>query len=240
MYTELSGKVVVISGAGGGLGLAVARRFHAEGGRMVLIDRSLEALRTTCAAIGLAEADALLSVTDLTHPDAVTQAVQNAVARFGGIDILANIAGAFVFSGPTYQADPDDLDKMLTINVKTVFLLSAAIARIMVEKATPGRIINVGASAALEGQAGLAAYSASKAALLRLTESMAAELREQKITVNAILPSTIDTPANRKAMPDADAGKWVTPDSLADVIAFLASDAARDISGASIPVYGRA
>ena len=105
---------------------------------------------------------------------------------------------------------------------------------------TRGRIINIGARAALAGGPGLAAYSASKAAVLRLTESMAAELLEDRITVNAVLPSTLDTPANRQAMPDADPGAWVSPASLAEVIAFLASEAARDISGAAIPVYGRA
>jgi NAD(P)-dependent dehydrogenase (short-subunit alcohol dehydrogenase family) len=239
MYSELSGKVAVISGAGGSLGRAVVRRFHAENVRFALIDRNAEALRDLIETIGMKPEDALLGAVDLTQKAEVEAFVEKATAQFGTLDILVNVAGGFVFSGPVQEMNAEELDQMFVVNAKMALLLSAAVARRMVAQQTPGRIINIGARPALQGVAGLSAYSMSKAAVLRLTESMAAELCDKRITVNAILPSTIDTPPNRKAMPDADFSKWVAPESLADVIAFLASDGARDISGAAIPVYGR-
>jgi NAD(P)-dependent dehydrogenase (short-subunit alcohol dehydrogenase family) len=240
VYSELDGKVAVISGAGGSLGSAVARRLGAEKMRLALIDREEVALNRVSQELG-ADANSILTLAiDLTRKADVDRCVEQIVTMFGHIDVLANVAGGFTFSGPVYEANADDLDAMFTVNVKTAFLLSAAVTRRMVEQGTKGRIINIGARAALSGAAGIAAYSASKAAVLRLTESMAAELLEKGITVNAVLPSTIDTPPNRRAMPDADFSKWVSTDSLAGVIAFLASDEARDISGAAIPVYGRA
>jgi NAD(P)-dependent dehydrogenase (short-subunit alcohol dehydrogenase family) len=240
MYPELNGKVAVISGAGGALGRAVVRRLYTENLRLALIDQHEEALRSVVTALGLEETRVLLGAVDLTQKAATDAFVGKAAAAFGAPDILVNIAGGFTFSGPVQEMDLDDLDKMFAVNVKTVFTLSAAAARQMVAAGTKGRIINVGARAALSGAAGIAAYCASKSAVLRLTESMAAELLEKGITVNAVLPSTMDTPANRKSMPNADFSTWVSTDSMADVIAFLASDASRDISGASIPVYGRA
>jgi NAD(P)-dependent dehydrogenase (short-subunit alcohol dehydrogenase family) len=240
MYAELKGKVAIVSGAGGTLGTAVVRRLAVEGVRLVLIDRNEAALTQLVSTLGLAESDTALGGIDLTQPAEVDRFLEEVIARFGRIDVLINIAGGFVFSGPVHQMKLEDLDAMFAVNVKTAWTLSAAAARRMVANKTEGRIINIGARAGLQGPAGMAAYSASKSAVLRLTESMAAELLENRITVNAVLPSTIDTPPNRKAMPNADYRRWVSPDSLADVIAFLASDAARDISGAAIPVYGRA
>lgn len=239
MYPELNGKVAIISGAGGTLGAAVAKRLNAEGVRLALSDRREEALRPFTTD-GSFPSTTLLETVDLTAPQEVENAVAKVVEKLSSVDILVNVAGAFTFSGPVHEMNPDDFDKMFAINVKTALLLSAAVAKRMVAADTQGRLINVGARAALTGVAGMSAYCASKSAVLRLTESMAAELLEHGITVNAVLPSTIDTPPNRKAMPDADFRKWVAPESLADVIAFLASDAARDISGAAIPVYGRA
>jgi NAD(P)-dependent dehydrogenase (short-subunit alcohol dehydrogenase family) len=240
MYTELDGKVAVISGAGGALGRAVVRRLYTENLRLALIDQNEEALRSVVTALGLEETKVLLGAVDLTQRAAVDAFVGKVAAAFGALDILVNIAGGFTFSGPVQEMNLDDLDAMFAVNVKTAFTLSAAAAKQMVGAGAKGRIINVGARAGLMGAAGMAAYSASKAAVLRLTESMAAELLDRGVTVNAVLPSTMDTPANRKAMPNADFSRWVSTDSMADVIAFLASDASRDISGASIPVYGRA
>ncbi len=234
MYSEINGKLAVVTGAGGSLGAAVARRLHQDGVRLALLDRSEEPLQRLTAELG-----GFYQTVDLTDSVAIETAVTSIVEGLGGIDILVNVAGAFVFSGPVHAMNPTDLDSMLNVNVKTAFLLSAAVAKYMVALGKPGRIINVGARAGLAGVANMAAYSASKAAVLNLTESMAAELHDRNITVNAVLPSTIDTPANRKSMPDADPSKWVTPGSIADVIAFLASDSARDISGALIPVYGK-
>jgi NAD(P)-dependent dehydrogenase (short-subunit alcohol dehydrogenase family) len=240
MYPELNGKVAVISGAGGALGRAVVRRLYTENLRLALIDQNEEALHSVVTALGLDETRVLLGAVDLTQKAAVDAFVGKVAATFGALDILVNIAGGFTFSGPVQEMNLDDLDRMFAVNVKTAFTLSAAAAKQMVGAGTKGRIINVGARAALIGAAGIAAYCASKSAVLRLTESMAAELLGNGITVNAVLPSTMDTPANRTSMPNADFSRWVATDSVADVIAFLASDASRDISGASIPVYGRA
>jgi NAD(P)-dependent dehydrogenase (short-subunit alcohol dehydrogenase family) len=239
MYSELQDKVVVISGAGGALGAAVVSHFHQEGSRLALIDRATAAMDSLMLELGLPADRYLIGGTDLTQPVAVEDFVTQTLARFGRIDVLVNLVGGFRFSGPTYQADPGDLDAMFTINVKTAYLLSTAVMKRMVETTTPGRVVLVGARAALTGAANMAAYAASKAAVNNLVESMAAEMLPHGITVNAVLPSTIDTPANRQATPDADFNRWVKPDSLAGVIAFLVSDAARDISGAAIPVYGR-
>lgn len=237
---ELTGKVAVVSGAAGALGRAVARRLQQEQVRFALIDRNEAALNGLCQELGLTEETALIGVVDLTQKEAVDAFVARVVATFGSVDLLANIAGGFVFSGPVHKMNVADLDSMFSINVKTAFLLSAAVARQMVTAGTRGHIVNVSARAALTGQAGMAAYCASKAAILRLTESMALELKKNGITVNTVLPSTMDTPANRASMPDADFSKWVTPDSLADIITMLCSGTTRDISGAAIPVYGRA
>lgn len=240
MYPELNSRVAVISGASGNLGTAVVRRLHAENVRLVLLDKNEAALQHLVGAQGLTGEDSLVGVVDLTRKVEVDAFIERVATTFGPIDILVNIAGGFAMGGPVHTMDESVWDSMLAINAKTAFLLSAAVARTMVEGKRKGRIVNIAARAALQGAAGLSAYSASKAAVLRLTESMAAELLEHGITVNALMPSTLDTPPNRQAMPRADFSKWVSPDSLADVIAFLASDGSRDISGAAIPVYGRA
>ncbi|HVO43277.1 MAG TPA: SDR family NAD(P)-dependent oxidoreductase [Aggregatilineales bacterium] len=238
VFPELNGKVAVISGAGGALGFVVAQRLHAEGCQLALAERKADVLRQRLAAQGIA--DALIGPVDLTRKDAVDPFIDRVAAHFGQIDILVNVAGGYKAGQPVHEMDEAVWDSMLDINARTTFLMSAAAARQMVAKGNPGRIINVGSRAALKGDANSAAYSASKAIVLRLTESMSAELLPHGITVNAVLPSTIDTPTNRSDMPRADFSKWITPESLAGVIAFLASDGAKDISGAAIPVYGRA
>lgn len=235
---ELKSKVAIISGAGGALGRVVAQRLHYAGAKLALIDRNEEGLRKIVQEHGIPDGELLLGAVDLTQPAEITNFLEQVVAKFGQVDVLVNVAGGFVYSGAVHEMKLEDWDAMLTVNAKTAFLLSAATAKQMVAQGKGGRIVMVGARAALKGDAGMSAYCASKAAVLRLTESMAAELLEHHVTVNAVLPSTIDTPANRKSMPDADFEKWVKPESLADVIAFLASEAARDISGAAIPVYG--
>jgi NAD(P)-dependent dehydrogenase (short-subunit alcohol dehydrogenase family) len=240
MYPELSGKVAVLSGAAGNLGRAVVRRLHDEQVKLALIDMAADRLQTVLAEFALSAEEAIVGGVDLTRQADVEAFLERVLQTFGRVDILVNIAGGFIYSGPVHEMNPEDLETMFNTNVKTALTLNRAVVKRMVAAQTPGRIINIGARAALSGPANMAAYSASKAAVLRLTESMAAELLEQRITVNAVLPSTIDTPQNRKAMPGADFSRWVAPESLADVIAFLVSDSARDISGAALPVYGRA
>jgi NAD(P)-dependent dehydrogenase (short-subunit alcohol dehydrogenase family) len=237
IYSELSGKVAVISGASGNLGLAVIRRLHAEAVRLALIDRNPDKLKETLHGDGIEPA--LVGPADLTVKSQVDAFVDNVVSTFGQVDILVHTAGGYKNGAPVYEMDESLWDFFLNLNAKTTFLLDAAVARTMVKKGNKGRIINVSGRAGLSAFATGSAYSVSKSAVLRITEALAGELLSQGVTVNAILPSTIDTPQNRASDPNADFSKWVAPESIADVIAFLCSDAARDISGAAIPVYGR-
>jgi len=239
-YPELSGKVTVISGAGGNLGFAVARRFFAEGVKLALIDRNEDKLRQQLRAEQLDDSGVFIAPADLTRKDQVDQFIDRVVSTFGQVDVLVHTAGGYRPGAKLYEMTEDQWNGLIDLNAKTTFLLNAAAARCMVDKGNTGRIINVAGRAALGGGSTIAAYSAAKAAVLRITESLAAELLKQDITVNAVLPSTIDTPQNRAGDPKADFSKWVKPESIADVIAFLASDGARDISGAAIPVYGKA
>jgi NAD(P)-dependent dehydrogenase (short-subunit alcohol dehydrogenase family) len=238
-YPELNGKVVVISGAGGNVGLAVIGRLHTEGVRMALLDRDEAAIRDRLKKHGIDDAQVLIGVVDLLQKAAVDAFVAQVGAHYGRIDAVLNVAGGYKPQPPIHEMDEATWDFLMDLNAKTTFLLSSAVARTMVAGERGGRIVNIAARSALKGDPGNAVHSASKAAVLRLTESMAAELMDQRITVNAVLPSVIDTPPNRAANPDADHSRWVSPESLADVIAFLLSDAARDISGAAIPVYGK-
>jgi NAD(P)-dependent dehydrogenase (short-subunit alcohol dehydrogenase family) len=163
--------------------------------------------------------------------------VQSAVKRVGRVDVLCNIAGGFRMGTPVHETSDKDWNFLMDLNARTVINMSRAVVPLML-KAGGGKIVNVGAFAAQKGAAQMGAYIASKSAVIRLTESMAAELREKNINVNCVLPTIIDTPENRRAMPDADPKRWVAPQALADVIAFLASDAARAIHGAAVPVTG--
>jgi NAD(P)-dependent dehydrogenase (short-subunit alcohol dehydrogenase family) len=163
--------------------------------------------------------------------------VQEVVGRHARIDVLCNIAGGFRM-GPALHETPDtDWDFLMELNAKSVLHMSRAVVPVML-RAGGGKIVNVGAYAALKGAAGMGAYIASKSAVIRITETMAAELREKNINVNCVLPTIIDTPDNRAAMPKADPGRWVATQDLAAVIVFLASDAARAIHGAAVPVTG--
>ena len=162
---------------------------------------------------------------------------EQAAAELGRIDVLVNIAGGFRM-GPVHETPAETWDLMMDLNARTVFNMAHAVVPGMIQRGG-GRIINISSRGGLSGGAGIGVYAAAKAAVLRLSESMAAELREHRINVNCVLPSIIDTPQNRQAMPTADFATWVQADSLAEVIVFLASPGARDISGAAIPVYGR-
>jgi NAD(P)-dependent dehydrogenase (short-subunit alcohol dehydrogenase family) len=239
-YPELGGKIAVISGAGGNLGLAVVRRLHTENIKLALIDRNEDRLRQTLRGAGIDDSGVLIGPVDLTKKAEIDPFVDSVAAKFGRIDILIHTAGGYKPGAPVHEMDESVWDFLIDLNLKIAFLLGAAVARCMIAKGNKGRIINISGRAALGGGATISAYSAAKAGLLRLTESMSGELLDKGITVNAIMPSVIDTPQNRQSDPNADFSKWVSPESLADVIAFLASDAARDISGAAIPVYGRA
>ncbi|MFN3352998.1 MAG: SDR family NAD(P)-dependent oxidoreductase [Brevundimonas sp.] len=224
----MTDRVAAITGAHGALGRAVVEAAMTQGLKVALIDHATG----ETAPDGALE----LSGVDLTDADQARAAMQKVVDRFGRLDIVLNIAGGFVWK-KVEDAEPA-WDKMFALNVKTA--LNAARAALPHLKASPdGRIVNVGSAAALKSGVGMAAYAASKSGVHRLTESLAEELKDTSVTVNAVLPSIIDTPANRKDMPDADPAKWVAPADLAAVILFLASPASRAMTGALVPVTGR-
>jgi NAD(P)-dependent dehydrogenase (short-subunit alcohol dehydrogenase family) len=228
-------QAIVITGGFGSLGAATARAAIELGARVALIDRAPAAPADLIAELG--SAAVFLPGVDLADAAAAKTTVDAAQVRLQGLDALINIAGAFRWQ-TLADGDPVVWDSLFTINLKTaVNTCRAAIPHLRASRA--GRIVNIGAYAALNAGAGMGAYTASKAGVHRLTESLAAELKEHRITVNAVLPSTIDTPPNRKEMPKADFSTWVSPGSLANVILFLASKEAQDITGALLPVTGR-
>jgi NAD(P)-dependent dehydrogenase (short-subunit alcohol dehydrogenase family) len=235
MTSSVKGKAIAITGAFGALGAATALLAAEQGARLALIDRAPH------APAGLFESPGpdirLLTGVNLTDESQAAAAVRAAHEQLQGLDVLINVAGAFRWQ-TVADGDPATWDQMFAVNVKTALFTSrAAIA--FLKQSAQGRIINIGANAALKAGAGMGAYAASKSGLHRLTESLAEELKAAGITVNAVLPSTIDTPANRAEMPKADFATWVTPRALAEVILFLASDAGAPITGALLPVTGR-
>jgi NAD(P)-dependent dehydrogenase (short-subunit alcohol dehydrogenase family) len=225
----MNGKVVVITGASGALGKVVAEAALARGARVAGIDHAPAQLPATSTRLELGSVD-------LTDAAQAKKAIDAAASHFGEIDALINSAGGFAFE-TVADGDPKTWQRMYALNVTTALNASrAAIAHLTASSA--GRIINIGAMGALQAGAGMGAYAASKAGVHRLTEALAAE-HKGKITVNAVLPSIIDTAANRASMPKADFAKWVAPKELAEVILFLASDAASAVTGALLPVNGR-
>lgn len=223
----MQGKVVVITGGFGVLGRAAGQAAREAGAKPVLIDYAPvpEDLHNMIALGGV----------DLTKADAAAAAIAAARDVGGRIDALFNIAGGFAWSSVA-DSSLELWEKMFAINTKTALNASRATLPHLIE--TKGAIVNVGANGAVRAGAGFGAYAASKQGVHKLTEAMADELKG-KVRVNAVLPSVLDTAQNRKDMPDADFGAWVAPASLAKVMLFLASDEARDITGALIPVTGR-
>lgn len=231
---DASGGIVAITGAAGNLGRAVAAAFAARGATLVLFGRSEASL---VDAYGASAARRTHVAADLLDTVAVEAAVTSVIARHRRIDVLLNIAGGFRMEGPVYATSAATFRGLFELNVVTLANMAHAVVPHMLA-AGRGCIVNVGAFAAHRGGAGMGAYAAAKSAVIRLTESMAAELREHGINVNCVLPTVLDTPENRRDMPHADPSKWVALPDLASVIAFLASDAARAIHGAAVPVAG--
>jgi NAD(P)-dependent dehydrogenase (short-subunit alcohol dehydrogenase family) len=221
-------RTVVVTGGHGILGRAVVEAALARGLNVALVDY----------AQGQTPPEGAFEIAgvDLTDPTAAAAALKSAADRFSRIDALLNIAGGFVWQ--TVDDDKPAWDRMFALNLTTA--LNASRAALPWLKASPeGRIVNVGAAGALKAAAGMGAYGASKSAVHRLTEALAEELKSTSVTVNAVLPSILDTPQNRKDLPDVDPAKWVAPADLATVILFLASPESRAITGALVPVTGR-
>ena len=225
----MSERVVVITGGHGALGSAVVRAALDQECRVAVIDH----------ASGQAVPEGVLELggVDLTQPAAADTAMKAVADHCGGIDALLNIAGGFIWQ-TAERGDRANWNKLYGLNISTT--LNASLAALpWLRKSADGRIVNVGANGALKAGAGMGAYAASKSGVHRLTESLAEELKDSSVTVNAVLPSIIDTPQNRADMPDADPAKWVQASDLASVMLFLASPAARAVTGALVPVVGR-
>lgn len=229
---QLTGKTILITGATGGLGEAVVSVFLREGASVAGAARRWSGDEATA---GLLKVRA-----DLTTETGAEAAVQAALAERGRLDAVVHLVGGFAMDGPLAATKVETWDRMMEMNVRSAFLVFRA-ALAAQAKAPVGlkRLIAVGSRAGVQNSPGAAAYAVSKAALHALVLNLAAEVNDQGITVNAVLPGVIDTEANRAAMPKADFSKWVRPDSIAETLAWLASDAAANSSGALIPVYGR-
>ena len=225
-------KCVIVTGGFGALGQVVARTLARRGAKVAVVDLAPEPPPGFAAALG--DEAIILGGHDLTDPDAARRAVGSVVGRFGRLDALINVAGGFAWE-TLADGGFETWDRLYAINVKTCANMCRAASPHLAR--TNGRIVNIGAAAAVKAAAGMGAYAAAKGGVHRLTEALAEELKGA-VAVNAVLPSIIDTPLNRKDMPTADFSKWVSPDDLAEVILFLASDAARAVTGALVPVVG--
>jgi NAD(P)-dependent dehydrogenase (short-subunit alcohol dehydrogenase family) len=232
MTQSLLDKRIVVTGGFGALGSSLGKLLLARGARVALLDRSEApaALRDTQNLL-------CLDGVDLTSAASAGVAFEQVAAQWGGLDGLVNVAGGFAWE-TVEEGQLETWDRLYQLNLRTaVVSCQSALAHLVASSA--GRIVNIGALASVKAAMGMGAYAASKAGVARLTEALAEELKERGVTVNAVLPSIIDTPANRADMPDADSSRWVTPDALAAVVAFLLSDEAAAVTGALLPVSGR-
>jgi NAD(P)-dependent dehydrogenase (short-subunit alcohol dehydrogenase family) len=232
---DFSDRVVIVTGAAGSLGGAVVRAFHSAGAKLTLVDRAADRLVRIYSDLADSADYSFANSVDLTSADDVKSMVEGTVGHFGQVDALVNTAGGYRAGTPVHETPLETWDFMLNLNARSAFLTSRAVIPFMLQRGY-GKIVSVAARTALQGRANMAAYSVSKGGVLRLTESMAAELRGAGINVNCVLPGTIDTPANRQSMPNADYSRWVSPEAIAEVILFLASDSASPLNGVAIPV----
>lgn len=238
MKFDFTDRVVVITGSAGNVGTAVAKAFAALGAKIALVDRSPGRLPELFPEIAGSPNHFIAPPTDVTDAESVAVAVREIHNRFGRIDVLVNTAGGYRAGTPLHETPLGDWDFMLNLNARSVFIVCREVIPHLLKQGK-GKVINISSRAALGGDPYHAAYSVSKTAVVRLTESMAGELKDAGINVNCIMPGMIDTPQNRAAIPDGDFSKWVSPEAISDVILFLASDGARAINGAAVPVYGR-
>ena len=230
MAENLAGQVALVTGANGGLGTYVTGRLLVAGATVVGIARSI--------AAGEAHDSRFYPVSaDLTDPEEVRKLITRLAAQFQKIDLLVQVMGGFAGGASVAQTDDATWRKMMDLNVNAAFYVFRSVVPVMRESGG-GRIIAIGSRQAVQPAAGVGAYSASKAALVSLVQTVAIENKDKNIRANVILPGTMDTPANRAAMPKANFGKWVKPEHVAELVLMLASDAGGDISGAAIPIYG--
>lgn len=230
---EFTGKVVVVTGGTGALGQAVTQAFLQEGARVVVTytrETEFNALKEMSSV-----RENLLGIKTNVLDEASVQAMIEQASRLGSLDVLVNTVGGFLGGVAVAETTLEQFDKMLALNLKSAFLCCKYALPLMIPQRR-GRLINIGSQGGLHGAEGISVYGASKAGLINFTQTLAAEGKRHNITANVIVPGTIDTSANRHAMPNANFAEWVTPEALAQTILFLASDAAQAINGATIPV----
>jgi len=226
----MKNKVVLVTGANGGLGTYVTEAFLRSGARVIGTARKIQA--SDFAAGNFAAIPG-----DLSNENGARALVKQTIEKFGKLDIVVHTVGGFAGGTSVGETDEATFDRMLDLNLKSLFyILRAALPELL--KTGDGRVIGVGSRAALEPGTGVGAYSASKAAMVSLMKTVAQEHKASGLRANVVLPGTIDTPANRKAMANADFSKWVRPEAIADLILWLAGDAGREVNGAAIPIYG--
>jgi NAD(P)-dependent dehydrogenase (short-subunit alcohol dehydrogenase family) len=230
---DFTDKVVLIGGAAGNLGKSVSAAFRKAGAFLALTDIHAGLLSEIYGDAGRVR----IIESDLAMPDDAVHMIEQVLQAYGKIDVFISLTGGFSMGYPLHESSPESWEFMMKLNVATLFNVCHAVVPHMRDRGF-GKIVTVGARAALSGRALMGAYTASKAAVIRMTEALSEENKRYGINVNCVLPSIIDTPQNRRDMPDADFSTWVSPDSLADVILFLASQNARSLHGASVPVYG--
>lgn len=235
MQERFSGQVVLVAGGTGGLGRSVSQAFLEEGASVVVTYRSQEEFDALTKAAGSRASKLEGHSTDVLDETAVKQLVSGIVAKHGRLDALVNAVGGYSAGAPLWELEAKVLDHMLSLNVRSGYVLASAVAPAMIKQGR-GSIVNVAATAAFNHMASAGAYVASKAAAVAMIDSLAADLKATGVRANSILPSIIDTEANRKAMPDADFSKWPKPEEIARVMLFLCSDDAKLIHGAAIPV----
>ena len=232
-------RVVLITGATGEFGPNVVQAFAREGARLAIAARNQDKFNAVFDKAALPADRALGIPADLSKAGDVDRLINGVLEKYGRIDVLVNLTGGYRAGKTVWEMGEDDLDFMFDLNTRTAFLVCHAVIPVMLKQGA-GAVVNIGAKAGFQAGKKASAYAMSKAAVMRLTESLSLEVRDSGINVNAVVPSIVDTAANRAASPNADPGKWVSPDDLANVILFLASPEARAIHGALVPVYGRA
>lgn len=234
----MSDRVVVITGATGALGRVASRAFAETGARLALTGTRTEALEALARELGLPKERVLLRAADLARPEEAETLVSAVIDRWGQVDVLLNLAGGWAKSGLLAEVADEEWDGLLDLNLRTCLNMCRAVLPSMAERGW-GRIVNIGARAAVEPGARQAPYNVAKAGVVALTRSIAADYRRRGVAANVILPGTIDTPANRAAMGEADASRWVRPEELAAAMLFLCSEEGGSLNGAAIPIYGR-
>jgi len=233
MKIDFAGKVALVAGGPGGLGRAVSVAFLEEAAKVVVPYRSEKEFAELRRAAGGRESQLIGRTVDVLNAAAVAKLIE----EIDPIDILVNAVGGYAGGVELWKLPPAEFDRMLNLNLRAGYVLSQAIVPGMLQRGR-GAVVNVSSKAALDHGAGASAYAASKAASLALMDSLAAETRGRGVRVNSVLPSIIDTQANRAAMPDANFATWPKPEDIAKVILFLASDAAKVVHGAAVAVYG--